>query len=137
MGKEMDSVRRRRECLKCAKRFSTMETLDEGLPLVVKRDGRREVFDRAKVLGGLKKACEKRPIGITNLDKIVARIEYNLMERGEKEVKSTEIGRMVMDELKNLDEVAFVRFASVYRQFKDINEFMEELKDLLMKKGEQ
>ncbi len=137
MGKEMDSVRRRRECLKCAKRFSTMETMDEGLPLVVKRDGRREVFDRAKVLGGLKKACEKRPIGITNLDKIVARIEYNLMERGEKEVKSTEIGRMVMDELKNLDEVAFVRFASVYRQFKDINEFMEELKDLLMKKGEQ
>ena len=89
------------------------------------------------MLGGLKKACEKRPIGITNLEKIVARIEYNLMERGEKEVKSTEIGRMVMDELKNLDEVAFVRFASVYRQFKDINEFMEELKDLLMKKGEQ
>ena len=137
MGKEMDTVRRRRECLKCAKRFSTVETLDEGLPLVIKRDGRREVFDRTKVLNGLRKACEKRPIGITNLDKIVARIEYNLTEKGEKEVKSTEIGRMVMDELKELDEVAFVRFASVYRQFKDINEFMEELKDLLLKKGEQ
>ncbi len=136
MSKEMDTVRRRRECLGCGKRFSTAETLDEGHPVVVKRDGRREVFDRQKIYNGVKKACEKRPIGITNLEKIVSRIEYTLTERGEKEVRSTEIGQMVMNELKELDEVAFVRFASVYRQFKDINEFMEELKQLLLKKGE-
>ncbi len=136
-GKEMDTIRRRRECLKCGKRFSTVETIEEGLPLVIKKDGRREVFDRAKILGGLKKACEKRPVAVANLDRILSRIEYNLSERGEKEIKSTEIGQMVMDELKMLDEVAFVRFASVYRQFKDITEFMEELKDLLLKKGEK
>jgi transcriptional repressor NrdR len=136
MSKEMDAIRRRRECLKCAKRFSTAEMLEEGLPLVVKKDGRREVFDRGKVLGGLKKACEKRPIGITDLEKVVSRIEYDLTERTEKEVMSTEIGQMVMEELKRLDPVAYVRFASVYRQFKDITEFMEELKDLLLKKGE-
>jgi transcriptional repressor NrdR len=136
MSKEMDAIRRRRECLNCAKRFSTAEMLEEGLPLVVKKDGRREVFDRVKVLGGLKKACEKRPIGITDLEKVVSRIEYDLTERTEKEVMSAEIGQMVMEELKRLDPVAYVRFASVYRQFKDITEFMEELKDLLLKKGE-
>ncbi len=137
MSKEMDTIRRRRECLKCAKRFTTAERLEEGLPLVVKKDGRREVFDRAKILNGLKKACEKRPVGITNLEKVLSRIEYTLTERSEKEIKSTEIGQMVMDELRTLDEVAYVRFASVYRQFKDITEFMEELKDLLVKKGEK
>ena len=109
----------------------------KGLPLVVKKDGRREVFDRGKILGGLKKACEKRPIGVTDLEKVVSRIEYNLTERTEKEITSTEIGQMVMEELKRLDQVAYVRFASVYRQFKDITEFMEELKDLLLKKGER
>ncbi len=133
----MDAIRRRRECLKCAKRFTTAERLEEGLPLVVKKDGRREVFDRAKILNGLKKACEKRPVGITNLEKVLSRIEYSLSERSEKEIKSTEIGQMVMDELRTMDEVAYVRFASVYRQFKDITEFMEELKDLLLKKGEK
>jgi len=133
----MDAIRRRRECLKCSKRFTTAEMMEDGLPLVVKKDGRREVFDRAKILNGLKKACEKRPVGITDLEKTVSRIEYGLTERGEKEVTSTEIGRVVMDELKALDEVAYVRFASVYRQFKDITEFMEELKDLLLKKGEK
>jgi transcriptional repressor NrdR len=137
MSKEMDAIRRRRECLKCAKRFSTAEMLEEGLPLVVKKDGRREAFDRSKILGGLKKACEKRPIGVTDLEKIVSRIEYDLTERTEKEITSTEIGQMVMEELKKLDPVAYVRFASVYRQFKDITEFLEELKDLLLKKGER
>jgi transcriptional repressor NrdR len=137
MSKEMDAIRRRRECLKCAKRFSTAELLEEGLPLVVKKDGRREAFDRGKILGGLKKACEKRPIGVTDLEKIVSRIEHDLTERTEKEITSTEIGQMVMEELRKLDPVAYVRFASVYRQFKDITEFMEELKDLLLKKGEK
>ena len=137
MSKEMDAIRRRRECLKCSKRFTTAEMMEDGLPLVVKKDGRREVFDRVKILNGLKKACEKRPVGITDLEKTVSRIEYELTERGEKEVTSTEIGKVVMDELRGLDEVAYVRFASVYRQFKDITEFMEELKDLLLKKGEK
>jgi transcriptional repressor NrdR len=137
MSKEMDAIRRRRECLKCAKRFSTAEMIDEGLPLVVKKDDRREAFDRSKILGGLKKACEKRPIGVTDLEKVVTRIEHDLGERTEKEITSTEIGQMVMEELKRLDPVAYVRFASVYRQFKDITEFMEELKDMLLKKGER
>jgi transcriptional repressor NrdR len=136
MSKEMDAIRRRRECLGCAKRFNTAEMLEEGLPLVVKKDGRREEFDRAKILGGLRKACEKRPISISDLEKAASRIESELTERGEKEVTSNEIGRVVMDELKKLDEVAYVRFASVYRQFKDITEFMEELKSLVLKKGE-
>jgi transcriptional repressor NrdR len=137
MSKEMDAIRRRRECLSCGKRFSTAEVLDEGLPLVVKKDDRRESFDRSKILGGLKKACEKRPIGVTELEKVVSRIEHDLTERSEKEVASAEIGQMVMEELRKLDPVAYVRFASVYRQFKDITEFMEELKDLLLKKGEK
>jgi transcriptional repressor NrdR len=137
MSKEMDAIRRRRECLNCGKRFSTAEMLEEGLPLVIKKDGRREVFDRVKILNGLKRACEKRPIGITDLEKVVSRIEHDLTERGEKEITSTEIGRIVMDELRKLDEVAYVRFASVYRQFKDITEFMEELTGLLLKKGEK
>ncbi len=135
-SRETDAIKRRRECLGCSKRFSTAEVLEEGLPLVVKKDGRREIFDRGKILNGLRKACEKRPVGITDLEKTVLRIESGLTERGEKEVTSTEIGRLVMDELKRLDEVAYVRFASVYRQFKDITEFMEELKGLLLKKEE-
>ncbi|MCX5802484.1 MAG: transcriptional regulator NrdR [Proteobacteria bacterium] len=137
MSKEMDTIRRRRECLKCGKRFTTAERLEEGLPLVIKKDDRREVFDRTKILSGLKKACEKRPISITNLEKIVSRIEYNLLEKGEREIKASEVGEMVMEELRKLDEIAYVRFASVYRQFRDINEFMEELKNLLLKKGEE
>jgi transcriptional repressor NrdR len=136
LSKEMDTIRRRRECLKCGKRFSTAERIEEGLPLVIKKDDRREVFDRMKILNGLKKACEKRPISITNLEKIVSRIEYNLLEKGDHEISASEIGEMVMEELRKLDEVAYVRFASVYRQFRDINEFMSELKDLLLKKEE-
>ncbi len=137
LSKEMDTIRRRRECLKCGKRFSTAERIEEGLPLVIKKDDRREVFDRTKILNGLKKACEKRPISVTNLEKIVFRIEYNLLEKGEREIRASEIGEMVMEELRKLDEVAYVRFASVYRQFRDINEFMNELKDLLLKKEEE
>ena len=137
LSKEMDTIRRRRECLSCAKRFSTAERIEEGLPLVIKKDDRREVFDRTKILNGLKKACEKRPIGIANLEKIVSRIEYNLLEKGEREIAASEIGEMVMEELRKLDEVAYVRFASVYRQFRDINEFMSELRELLLKKGEE
>lgn len=136
ISKEMDTIRRRRECLKCTKRFTTAERLEEGLPLVIKKDDRREVFDRIKILNGLKKACEKRPISITHLEKIVSRIEYTLLERGEREIKASDIGAMVMEELKRLDDIAYVRFASVYRQFRDINEFMDELKGLLLKKDE-
>lgn len=135
LSREQDAIKRKRECLKCGKRFSTSERVDEGLPMVIKRDGRRESFDREKILNGLKKACEKRPVSIASLERIVSRIEYNLLERGEREISTEEIGEMVMEELKKLDEVAYVRFASVYRQFKDINDFMEELKDLILKKG--
>lgn len=135
VSKEQDAIKRKRECLKCGKRFSTSERVDEGLPMVIKRDGRRETFDRTKILNGLKKACEKRPVSIASLERIVSRIEYNLLERGEREISTEEIGEMVMEELKKLDEVAYVRFASVYRQFKDVNDFMEELRDLILKKG--
>jgi transcriptional repressor NrdR len=137
VSKELDSIKRKRECLKCGKRFMTSERVEEGLPLVVKKDGRREAFDRTKILNGLKKACEKRPVSLASLERIVSRIEYNLLERGEREISAKDIGEMVMDELKKLDDIAYVRFASVYRQFKDINEFMEELKDLLLKKEDE
>ena len=118
------------------KKVHDCRRLEEGLPLVIKKDDRREVFDRTKILNGLKKACEKRPVSITHLEKIVSRIEYMLLERGEREIKASDIGAMVMEELKRLDDIAYVRFASVYRQFRDINEFMDELKGLLLKKEE-
>jgi transcriptional repressor NrdR len=136
LGKDKDTIRRRRECLGCHKRFTTTERAEEALPLVVKKDGRRESFNRLKIFNGLKKACEKRPISINELEKIVNRIELYFQERGEREVKSTEVGERVMEELHRLDGVAYVRFASVYRQFKDIQEFMDELKDLLGNKEE-
>jgi transcriptional repressor NrdR len=131
LGKDKDSIRRRRECLGCHKRFTTSERAEDALPLVVKKDGRRETFNRIKIFNGLKKACEKRPISINLIEKIVGRIELHFQERGEREVKSSEIGERVMEELHRLDGVAYVRFASVYRQFKDIQEFMDEMKDLL------
>lgn len=131
ISKDAESIRRRRECLKCRKRFTTSERGEETLPLIVKKDGRREPFDRQKIFSGLKKACEKRPISVDTLEKIVSRIEQSLIETGDREVKSSVIGEKVMEELYNLDGVAYVRFASVYRQFKDINQFMKELKDLL------
>ena len=130
-GKEGSSIRRRRECLRCRRRFTTYEHIEDVLPVVVKKDGRREVFDRNKILSGLKKACEKRPVGIEALEDAVSRIEKKVQESGEKELPSTMIGEEVMRELHNLDEVAYVRFASVYREFKDVNQFMEELRDML------
>lgn len=134
MGKEGESIRRRRECLKCEGRFTTYERVEEVLPLVIKKDDRREPFDRMKILGGLKKACEKRPVGVEALEKSVADIEKALQDKGLKEIPSTMIGEEVMERLHKLDEVAYVRFASVYRSFRDINEFMTELKDILSSK---
>lgn len=136
IGKDKETIRRRRECLQCKKRFTTSERAEDALPMVVKKDGRREPFNRSKILNGLKKACEKRPISINLIEKIVNRIEHYFQEKGEREVKSTEIGERVMEELHRLDGVAYVRFASVYRQFKDIQEFMDELKELLGNKEE-
>ncbi len=130
-GKEGSSIRRRRECLRCRRRFTTYEHIEDVLPVVVKKDGRRELFDRNKILSGLKKACEKRPVGIDALEDAVSRIEKKVQESGEKELPSTMIGEEVMRELHTLDEVAYVRFASVYREFKDVNQFMEELRDML------
>ena len=134
MGKEGESIRRRRECLKCEGRFTTYERVEEVLPLVIKKDGRREPFDRLKILNGLKKACEKRPVSVEAMETTVADIEKSLQDKGLKEIPSTIIGEEVMDHLHLLDEVAYVRFASVYRSFKDINEFMTELKDILSSK---
>jgi transcriptional repressor NrdR len=131
MGKEGDSIRRRRECIKCEGRFTTYERVEEVLPSVIKKDGRREPYDRMKILNGLKKACEKRPISVDALERTVSDIEKSIQEKGQKEIPSTLIGEEVMEHLHRLDEVAYVRFASVYRSFKDINEFMSELKDIL------
>ena len=125
------SIRRRRECLSCHKRFTTYETM-ESLPLmVVKKDGSRQSFDRNKVLGGLIRACEKRPVSYATLEAIVNDIEQILQNKMEREISSSEVGELVMERLKKIDEVAYVRFASVYRQFKDINTFMHELNKLL------
>ena len=124
-------IRRRRECLQCKRRFTTYERVEELYPLIVKKDGRRETFDREKILSGLKKACEKRPVSADQLEETVVSIERLLQGMGEKEVPSSVIGEEVMRRLHGLDEVAYVRFASVYRSFRDISEFMEELKDLL------
>ena len=133
LSKDGDLIRRRRECSHCQRRFTTYERVEETLPLVIKKDGRRELFDRGKILNGLQKACEKRPISVTVLEKLIERIEQRLQESGEREVLSREIGEQIMQELQNLDEVAYVRFASVYRSFKDVNEFMNEVKELLEK----
>ncbi|NLA84517.1 MAG: transcriptional regulator NrdR [Clostridiales bacterium] len=129
------SIRRRRECIKCEKRFTTYEKIEYMPLLVVKKDGRREEFDSNKILSGMLRACEKRPIPIQDLEEIVRDIEKQLYNSLEREVTSQQIGEMVMERLRVLDEVAYVRFASVYRQFKDINTFMEELNKLL-KNGE-
>ena len=130
---EGNSIRRRRECLSCGSRFTTYETV-ESLPIiVVKKDGSRETFDRSKLLGGLVKACEKRQVPLSRLEKLVADIEQYISNSLTREVKSEYIGELAMNELKKIDEVAYVRFASVYRQFKDINTFMEELTKVLNK----
>ena len=129
-----NSIRRRRECLKCGKRFTSYERVENIVPMVIKKDGRRELFDRSKILNGLKKACEKRPVSIETLEGITDSIEKKLIERGVKEVSSTWIGEEVMSSLRELDKVAYVRFASVYRQFKDLTELMNEVKTLFKSK---
>jgi transcriptional repressor NrdR len=130
-SKEGEAIRRRRECLDCGKRFTSYERIDEIPYMVVKKDGSRERFERQKLVAGLLKACEKRPVSLTALDGVADRVEASLQERPEKEIATTEIGGFVMEELKKLDKVAYVRFASVYRHFRDVGEFMNELKDLL------
>ncbi len=126
-----DIIRRRRECEVCQKRFTTYERVEDILPMVVKKDGRREVFDRLKILHGIKKACEKRPVSTEVIEKLVDDIERKLQEQNDKEVGSPLIGEMIMEALHRIDPVAYVRFASVYRSFKDVNEFMDELKGIL------
>ena len=133
-SKEADSIRRRRECLQCAKRFTTYERIDEIPYMVVKKDGRRERFDRQKVLNGLLHACEKRPVAISRLEQIVNDAESYVIDSSERERKTSEIGELIMNRLRKLDKVAYVRFASVYLDFKDVKEFMSELKDLVQTK---
>ncbi len=128
---EGSSIRRRRECVGCGKRFTTYETSEELPVMVIKRDGRREGYDREKVLSGVRKACEKRPIPASAIDALVQDVSRDVFNTLLQEIPSTQIGEMVMGHLKNLDEVAYVRFASVYRQFKDINSFMDALKNML------
>jgi transcriptional repressor NrdR len=128
------SIRRRRECLACQRRFTTYEKIEEIPYMVVKKDGTRQPFDSQKLLRGLLKACEKRPIPVSRVEEIVEEVESRLHERAEKEIKSSEVGRLVMDRLKELDKVAYVRFASVYREFRDVMEFKQELEDLLKEK---
>ncbi len=130
---EGERIRRRRECLKCQKRFTTYEVI-ESLPLIViKRDKNREIFDREKLMNGLLRACQKRPVSVSTLENMIDEIEATLQNSLEREVTSEKIGSLVMEKLKDIDEVSYVRFASVYRQFKDINTFMEELNKLLQK----
>ena len=134
LNKEGNSTRRRRECLSCNERFTTYERIEKTLPFLIKQDGRREEFDREKVLSGVKKACQKRPISIQQMEALVDRVEQYCQERGEKEISAVVVGEKVVQELYQLDDVAYVRFASVYRSFKDVNEFMVELKDMLKHK---
>jgi transcriptional repressor NrdR len=130
---EEAAVRRRRECLKCGKRFTTYEYVEEVSLMVIKKDGRREPFDRKKILSGIMKACEKRPVSIEKMEDIVIFVERAVQKKSDREVSSTRIGELVMEKLKALDDVAYVRFASVYRQFKDVGQFIMELKDILSK----
>ena len=131
LGKDGDAIRRRRHCEKCGRRFTTYERADATLPLVVKKDGRRAPFDRQKIVNGLLRASEKRPVSVDTIEALVDTIERRLQEGGEREVTSREIGEAVMRELHALDAVAYVRFASVYRSFRDVHEFMRELEDLI------
>ena len=134
LNKEGNVIRRRRECLSCTDRFTTYEKLERSLPLLVKKDGRREEFDRDKIISGVRKACQKRPVSIKNIEDLVDRVEQYLQELGDKEVHAVKVGEKVISEIYNLDDVAYVRFASVYRSFKDVNEFMVELKEVLKNK---
>jgi transcriptional repressor NrdR len=133
-AQEGQATRRRRECAGCGRRFTTYERIEEILPSVVKKDGRREPFDRKKILEGLKRACQKRPVSAEQIEQIATAVERRVQEMGEKEVPSTVIGEAVMERLRALDPVAYVRFASVYRAFRDVGEFMSELEGLTRKK---
>ena len=131
LGKDGDAIRRRRHCEHCGRRFTTYERVEEALPMVVKKDGRREPFERSKIVNGLKRACEKRPVSVDTIEALTDKLERQLQESGEKEITSRALGEAVMRELHELDGVAYVRFASVYRSFRDVREFMRELEDLI------
>jgi transcriptional repressor NrdR len=131
VAKEGNAIRRRRECLECSQRYTTYERVEDFVPVVIKKDGRRETFDRQKILLGIDKALEKRPVAVETREILLDRVEKFVQELGDREIPSKAIGEKVMQELHNLDDVAYVRFASVYRSFKDINDFMGELKELL------
>ncbi len=131
LSKEGESIRRRRECVSCQARFTTHERIEELYPVVIKKDGRREDFDREKIRRGLDKAFEKRPVSVEDKEALVGRVIRSIQNRGEKEVSSSAIGQKIMEELRSMDEVAYVRFASVYRSFRDVSEFMDELSNLL------
>ncbi|MGI5863360.1 MAG: transcriptional regulator NrdR [Myxococcales bacterium] len=135
LSHEGHAIRRRRECLDCERRFTTYERVEDTLPLVVKKDGRRESFDREKIAAGLKKAVEKRPVPAEQIEQMLDAIEQKIQETGEKEVQSRLIGELVMKALQQIDDVAYVRFASVYRDFRDVQEFMNELKELLAERS--
>ncbi|MGC2659343.1 MAG: transcriptional regulator NrdR [Bryobacteraceae bacterium] len=134
-SKEGESIRRRRECLACERRFTTYERCDEVPFMVIKKDGRREKFDRQKVLSGLLRACEKRPVSMGKLAELVDEIEFLLSESPEREISTTLIGERLMERLKQLDKIAYVRFASVYRDFQDVEEFLSELKNVMLRKS--
>ena len=136
LSKDSRTIRRRRECIACGRRFTTYEKLEEVLPMVVKKDGRREPFSREKIISGIKKACQKRPVSITKIEEFVDSLELYFQELGKKEIESSDVGESVINNLKEWDEVAYVRFASVYRQFRDINEFMMELEGILKSRKE-
>ena len=131
LSKEGDAIRRRRECVSCQSRFTTHERVEELYPTVIKKDGRRQEFNRKKIRGGLDKAFEKRPVSVEDREALVSRVIRSIQNNGEKEVNSSAIGQKIMEELRNTDEVAYVRFASVYRSFRDVSEFMDELSNLL------
>ena len=133
LSKDGIAIRRRRECIPCSRRFTTYEHIEEIPIMIIKKDGRREVFNREKVRSGIQKACEKRNISINAIDKFLDELERDLREIGEKEIPSQTIGERIMNKLQALDDVAYVRFASVYREFKDVNDFVDELKSLLSK----
>jgi transcriptional repressor NrdR len=137
LSKDGRTIRRRRECMDCSRRFTTYERLEEILPMVIKKDGRREPFNRDKIISGIKKSCQKRPVSVTRIEEFVDSLEVYFQELGKKEIESSEVGEKVIRNLKEWDEVAYVRFASVYRQFKDINEFMAELEGILRSRREK
>lgn len=136
LSRDAKTIRRRRECLECGRRFTTYEKLEDTALMVVKKDGRREAFDRKKIISGIQKACQKRPVSTSSIEDFVSFIESHFQEEGKKEIESSQIGEIIIDKLKEWDDVAYVRFASVYRQFKDIREFMSELESILEAKKE-